>query len=165
MFPFGLLTATPPETVTLLGTAGAPIIRNEFGFSESGETYHIQFNLCSVTSAPNSLTRGKMEKAGYKEGISAVFTEIHDWVTPNDYQEGPYYVRLTAFADTAPDFSSHAVNGTTWHDMTGTNVYFGWSHNGPIIREGVVKVEIATDSGGSNIVATGYYRGRVNSSP
>ena len=105
-----------------------------------------------------------MQSAGFKDGVQAVFSTIHSWVIPNDYQEGPYYVRLTAFADTPPDFASPAVDGSTWHTTFG-NIEFGWSHNGVFFREGTVKIEIATDSGGTNIVATGYYRGRVNSSP
>lgn len=161
MFPFpSLLSATPPETVYLQGTAGSPVTRTMFGFSESSETYHISFNVCSITSGPNSLTRGKFEWAGYKEGDLAVYTEIHDWVVPNDFQQGPYYIRVTYESGTTPDFGTL----DTWLSSA-SNVIFGWSHNGPIVREGVVKVEIATDSGGSNIVATGYYKGRVNSSP
>lgn len=163
MFPFGtLLAAKPPESVFLNGSLGSPVTHDVNGFSESSETYHQRFNICSVDSIPNSLTRGKLERAGYKEGVLAVYTEVHSWVVPNDYQDGPYWARLTF--ETGTGVTPDVGTMDTWSPLT-SNFIFGWSHNGGVARGGTVKAEIATDDAGAEIVATGWYRGTVTVTP
>lgn len=65
-----------------------------------------------------------------------------------------YYVRATLDTGTAP--SGAALN--TWHALTTTRVWT-WSQSGDGANSGTIKVDIASDSGGLDIVATGYYRG------
>ena len=161
MFVTGLLTATPLETVQLQGTSGSPIVRTYNGFSESQQYGWRTFSITGVSSGPNNLIKGKIQTAGYMEGSSASYVNISDWVIPNDWNNGPYYVRITHVADDVPDTGSFG----TWRDLSTQNTIFGWRHNGISYREGTVKVEISTQQDEAGIIATGYYRGRVLVSP
>lgn len=156
MFPFGsMLSATPPETVTLQGTAGAPVSRTDSSILDPQDG---RITLAVVTTTFQTLTRGHIEWDGYVAGQSASYTSIHSWVTPNDYLLGPYYIRATLHADAAPDIGN-ALN--VWWSLTkdsGSNVFWTWSRNQIGSNTGTLKLEIATDSQGNNIVATGYYK-------
>jgi hypothetical protein len=74
-----------------------------------------------------------------------------------------YYIRAThspiPFSSTqvVPN-SGDALN--VWHSLATTR-RFSWSgadSGGPVQRDIMIKVEIAADAAGSNIIATGYYR-------
>ena len=54
-----------------------------------------------------------------------------------------------------------------WHVLNGSgeaNLTFTWTETTDGVAEttGTIRVDLATDSGGSNIVATGYYKGKAN---
>ena len=169
MWPIGgVLSSVPREVVTLLGTSGSPTQRSYNGFTESGETGHIyvQFT-CSPTGALNS-TKGYVEYDGYKEGTQInLQTNWHQWVDPLDFQDGPYYLQWTDTGDDDPPSGFSAAEGPgNWHEVAnnGTNIWWRQSHNGPITKWTTIKIELATDSGGTNIIATGYYRFGVSMS-
>ena len=116
--------------------------------------------LTGVTSG--SATKGFMQKDGYDSGDAISWSTGNAWVTPAAGW-GTVYVRLTAITNTM-DTTSHAIDGSTWHTMTedATNIWFYDSHGGPVVETATVQVEIATDSGGTNIVATAEYSTSVS---
>lgn len=150
--------------VALSGTQGAPILRTYDGVAPG--TGNITFVIAGVDFLQAGINRGNVESAGYKEGTQSSYTGINTattWINTKDYT-GDYWVRWNNDSgDTANWAGNSQVN--TWIKITNpdSNVLFGWSHSGPIFREGVVKVEIADaqEPIGSNILATGYYSGQV----
>ena len=139
---FGLTNASQPHTSILPDIARA---------------IH---QLTGVSSG--SATKGFMQKDGYDEGDAIAWNTGNQWVTPASGW-GVVYVRLTATSNTM-DNVSHTVDGSTWHTMTedATNIWFGDAHDGPVTETASVTVEIATDSGGTNIVASGLFSTSVS---
>lgn len=160
---FGGSTA---ETVSLSGTLGSP--RSALGVSFAPDAAVAIWLFAGLDSAPTSIVQGQAQK--YEGDLLDPFNFVSDnpstdWVQPNDFQNGPYYIRATfqtAGGDEAPSWPSSAALDT-WHIMTNgfVNLSWGWQSTitGGSLSQGTIKVEIATDSGGTNIVATGYYRG------
>lgn len=76
-----------------------------------------------------------------------------EWFYPESLDPfATYYVRATLESGTSPGGS--ALN--TWHALSGPEQWF-LNQVGIGSNTCVLKLEIATDSGGTNIVATGYY--------
>lgn len=113
----------------------------------------------------NGRVVGRVQNDGYDSGDAISFIAGTDFTTPNTGW-GTLYVRLTATSGT-PDSSTHAVDGTTWHTLTEGAVNISWTetHGGPVTESCTVLVEIATDSGGTNIVASGSYTSSVLAEP
>lgn len=88
-------------------------------------------------------------------GSITQFQSSTQWVIPNAYA-GDFWIRFSNYSGSNPN---SGYTGGTWLALT-TNRQIIWTTS-ITIRVGVQKVEIATDSGGSNIVATGYYGGDV----
>jgi hypothetical protein len=162
MWPIGgVLSSVARETVTLLGSSGSPTSKVYPGFSETGETANIYVQLTASSIGALGSTRGTVEWDGYMEGDQINLTsQWHDWVDPRDFQDGPYYLQWTDTGDDSPPAFSHAEGPDNWHTLSNGGANFWWrqSHNGPITKWTTIKIEIATDSGGTNIIATGYYR-------
>jgi hypothetical protein len=78
------------------------------------------------------------------------------WGIPIQFDIGDnYWVRATKISGDTPNNENDGFG--SWLNITATK---GWSHIQTVIGSRgptVIKIEIATDSGGSNIVATGYY--------
>lgn len=120
----------------------------------------ITFALNGVTSAGNGAVKGRVQSDEYNVGDAIVYTTRHSFTQPND-DWGTVYVRLTynSGSDTV-DSSSHAIDGTTWHTFTEdvNNIFWTTTHTsvvGSTVTD--VKVEIAEDSGGAVILASGSY--------
>lgn len=103
-------------------------------------------------------TKGYMSKFGGALGDPISWTNAHAWRTPTSGW-GTLYVRLTDVGSNAPTNSSHAINGSTWHTLTegSTNIWWNYQNSGTLPKSCQVLVEIATDSGGSNIVDSATY--------
>ena len=81
----------------------------------------------------------------------------HEWGSPEGTPPpSTYYIKFSADAGDAPASPSLP---TGWLALT-SDRSVTWQSTGSEV-DGSVKVEIATDAGGSNIVATGYYGGRI----
>jgi len=78
--------------------------------------------------------------------------------TTHSTPDQTYYIRATNHADSDPD-SGPALN--TWHSLASTRSWLWQAGPGFDFSRGTLKIEIATDSGGTNIIATGYYRGNA----
>lgn len=137
------------EVITLSGTTGDPNQAIDFETSPTNAQAWWDFK-----------TDGRI----WKEGLSAGFFQSGtEW--NSNYPDAPgrdYWIRATANADSAPNLGQ-TLN--TWHVLYGTGQSdrrWGWEEAAIGSYLGSIKVEIATDSGGSNIVATGYYEGRAD---
>ena len=166
MFPFmgGILDATPPETVSLSGTELAPISNSDIVFDDPGPVAAII--AISAVNTGNNLSRGYIEWDAYVSGVMVSYSPIQAWVSPLDFQDGPYYFRWNIVTGNSPNDTPTTVNSVvnTWLPLTnGANSYFwNWETTSLITYKGAtLKFEIATDSGGSNIIATGYYETKV----
>ena len=151
---------TEESSIVLGGTSGSPLQVNTTQFGS-------QLALCEWTfgaTTSGSITRGKVQKDGRYDGQARSMTTVSSWVIPNDFQEGPYYIRATDHdgGDMPTDGDALGV----WHSLTngGSNRFFTWINpsTGFSFQSGTIKVEIATDALGANIVATGYYKAIVN---
>ncbi len=172
MYPFLLAivaakgTTSPTESVNLSGTAVSP--RTWAHISIGGNEAVVSWLFGGKDGGTASIARGEVQRAGYDNGVQAIYTSIDtgtDWVIPHNFQEGPYWFRGTLESGDAPNIGL-ALGVWTSVSNDVNNFSFGWQKtggNGTV--SGTVKVEIATDSGGSNIVATGYYKGTATNEP
>lgn len=140
----------PTETITLGGTTSTPITYADFpqaapisigwGFYANGNVY-------------------KMGSANLQVVKTTALYSSTQWcnVTPST----TYYIRVSNFAGGNNIDTSISASLNTWLALT-TNRLFKYTDSRNITtyadEDGVIKVEIATDAAGSNIVATGYYR-------
>ncbi len=155
-------TSTGPA-YNLTGTSGSPTNRSQSSLDPADA--RVRWVICGATGA-NNTTKGRVMYDTYDAGDAVSFTTEHSWVVPNAGWT-TMYVRLTdngssGSATLTP--ISHAIDGTTWHTITEDSTTVGWTVGLDSVESSAyydVKVELATDSGGSNIVATGYYRGTV----
>ena len=84
-----------------------------------------------------------------------------EWDTDQPSPATDIWLRATLDAGSNPT-SGDALG--SWHILNGSgeaNRTFTWTEttDGVAVITGTLMVELATDSGGSNIVATGYYKG------
>ena len=77
---------------------------------------------------------------------------------------GTYYIRATTDSGSAPNSTVNTSDAVgSWLALSSNRSWY-WNEAGVGTYAGVCKIEIATDSGGTNIVATGYYSGNAESS-
>lgn len=76
--------------------------------------------------------------------------------TTHQTPDATYYIRATNAAGDNPDGGS-ALN--TWLALSTLRQWYWQAGPGFVTSAGTLKIEIATDVGGTDIVATGYYRG------
>lgn len=135
------------DVVTLSGSSGTPNTSSDFAISTDNASVYWQFN-----------TDGTVDRI--KTQQSDVFDIFPGVQWCNQSPTIDYWIRFTHNAGDASNFGN---SSGSWIAMT-TAVGQGWQEttNGFAETSGSSKVEIATDSGGSNIVATGYYGGTAN---
>ena len=116
------------------------------------------------TAGSSGQTKGYVQKDGYDSGDAITLANHEAWTTPLAGW-GTMYVRLSDTGAVSPTASSHAVDGSTWHTMTEDTTQIWWrtTATGAIVQVSTVLVELATDSGGTNIVASGSYTSTVSS--
>lgn len=142
--------ASPPtETISLEGTTSVP---ETFFDSGSG----IQDLVMGWTFNSD----GNVYKYESIYNVGGSGTYLHSSTTWNNITPSTtYYIRVSNFADNTLSISdSDTLN--TWLALTTTRT-FRYRDSRPLNSYGqamgTMKVEIASDSGGSNILATGYY--------
>lgn len=141
------LGAQEDERVILSGTTGSPNADTDFslgGVATAGWSFLVSGDLTKISG-------GAYSKPEWF-GIAGQTT--HE--TPDQ----TYYIRATLDAGNAPD------NGATlnvWHSLASARFWSWQCGPGFASNAGTLKIEIARDSGGTDIVDTGYYRGTVTS--
>lgn len=90
-----------------------------------------------------------------QEGTGAAWTPINattDWVQPNSYSSNDHWVRFEYVSGDSVGFTGTLNSWLQVSGVGGANQSMGWS-SVALDRSGVYSVQIATDSGGSNVVA------------
>ena len=151
----GLITKTTPgggggsDVISLSGTTGSPNYYEDVG----GGFPYVAFNVKDINDPtyPGELWVIRILGSDVRIGS--------EWCA-SPPTGSTYWVRGTAISGTSPTGS--ALN--TWLDLADTtiNINFIWQQLTVGSKGGVIKLEIADDSAGSNILATGYYEGFVN---
>ncbi len=144
-----LASAGGDEPVGLAGTSGAPRLAFDSSISPTVATVDWEFR-----------ANGEVWK---DEGGTATQDNAGTtWYTGGGSPPtSTYWIRFTkpVTLDDDPD-SGDALN--TWHELGTVTRLFGYNRSAAGGESGKIKVEIATDSTGTNIVATGYYDGEVD---
>lgn len=137
-----------------------------------------RFTLSGTDGTPNALTdastSGTVTATWQFETDGEVWT-FRDVGSDNQFQDGvefsskqpnsgkDLWIKATQTGVTTPGDAPNVGDSTdSWLKVRGTssaNRSWGWTQTGLGITEGTVKVDLSTDSGGSTIVATGYYKG------
>lgn len=139
--------AAPSETITLSGTSGTPIlvglIVSDSNYARVGLTFYTDGSITEASGAGGN-------------GNSA----FGNWcnVTPSQ----TYYIRCTQISTSAGSFGSAGDVSplNTWLALSSGRSFYVIDTRDTLVyanENTVVKIEIASDSGGSNILATGYY--------
>lgn len=142
-----LKTAVSSNTITLSGTSGSPNVASATAISP--DNCFAEWILQTDGTIDKNTTTGSSQ---FQTGI--------EWDSDQPTPAATYYVRATADTGDAPTSGS----GTgTWLALT-TQRTWRWTEvrNGFFSKIGAVKLEIDTVGDGSNIVATGYYRGSAS---
>ena len=132
--------------VQLSGTAGSPNTDTDFvinNTARAGWTFSLSGDLTKYSGSPYNGSEWF--------GVSGQSTHS----TPTQ----TYYIRATYESGNFADFGSYLM----WQPLTSTRTWYWEAGPGFDVNVGTMKIEIATDSGGTNIVATGYYRGNASS--
>jgi hypothetical protein len=144
------------ETISLSGTPSVPNMLNGIGPVYNGGTS--QWNIDNGFAFG---TDGHIYEWSYVEPGNLIYS-MSEWC--NTTPGTTYYIRITQeiipfnVTQVAPNAGStlgvwHALTTTRSVRWSGTDNFGAYGE-----RKINVKVEIATDSGGTNIVATGYYQ-------
>jgi hypothetical protein len=125
--------------ITLSGSAANP---NEAVESQAG----------AATAGWNFNTDGTVDKV--EGGTVTQFQDGIEWDVNQDVPVDDYWLRATVNTGDAPTTGNTGV----WNKISGAssaNYVLRWTKT--VSGSHSVKIEIASDSGGSTIVATGYY--------
>ena len=139
------LASTFGDTITLSGSSGTPneVVANEVDPDTAGAGW--VFN-----------SDGTVDE---EDGVLTQFQPGTEWSSKQPSPPATLYIRATPDTGSVPTVAaSAAVN--TWLALS-TNRAWIWEQDVPGTYQGSVKVEIAWDAAGSNIAATGYYKGRA----
>ena len=134
------------NTITLSGTSGSPNTDTDsfagpYGAAVAGWTFTTTGTVLQVS------TGGQ-----FQDGI--------EWTSEQDSPVNDYWLRATVDSGSTP-------SGTigSWSKVAGSGSSaqsYSWTRSGTAgTTAGTVKIEISNDSGGSNILGTGYYRGEA----
>lgn len=143
---------TSDDTITLSGTSGTPNLHSleDTGVNPSGGWIFDN--------------EGRVYKADSMWAKTTQFQDGTEWNGSQDVPTDDYWIRFTeqSFVDGGGTREYQNASLGSWLKVSGassTDRAFGVEDlSGDGATEFTVKVEIASDSGGSNIVATGYYK-------
>lgn len=135
--------------VILSGSAGSPNVDTDFAIAPADARAGWIFNSTGDCTKYSGSSHSKPEWFG-QPGET-----VHS--TPDQ----TYYIRATTESGDLPDFGTM----NTWLALSSGRTWY-WEATGTFeVSIGTIKIEIASDSGGTNIVATGYYRGSASTEP
>ena len=152
-FPYAVFVSRGPEVITLSGTTGSPISYTDVGEDPGNASVTWIFE----TDGEVQVLRLIESDFQYATGV-----QWSDW-QPTPGQD--YWIRATNNAGSNPTGGSGLG---TWLKVAGSgssNRSWVWFRATVGTTTGSIKVEIATDSGGTDIVATGYYEGAAQVFP
>jgi len=129
----------------LTGTTGSPNVSTDSDFSSG-----------TATSGWNFNSDGTLDR--YQSGSPVQWdTDPEQWIQNNLDPARDLWIRFTTNAGDLPTTSTGTL-GVTWNPVSSLAQIL-WVQSGVGDSGGSCKVEIATDSGGANIIMTGYYGG------
>lgn len=152
---YGVIVANV-EKVTLSGTNGSANTFSDFAISPG--TARAEWEFRAHLTDQSGLWREK------NTGSDTQFRAGVEWVNVSDPKKD-YWIKATQTGVTgAGDAPNVGDSLDTWLRLDGFFRSWGWEVSGPgfEFRYGAVRIDIATDSGGTEIVATGYYGGNVD---
>jgi len=135
--------------VILRGSSGSPI--TDFDF----ETFPTDAAAGWSFQSSGDLTKASGAAYNQPEWYGSALDTTHQ--TPDQ----TYYIRATLDSGVAPS-TGPALN--TWLSLASSRAWV-WSQSGLGTTEGTLKIEIASDALGTDIVATGYYEGSAEVEP
>jgi hypothetical protein len=144
----GFSATAPTETITLSGTTG------------SYNTTLVETQGVPAVASWTFKSNGTVFRTNIA-GDPVIFNFLTEWcnVTPSQ----TYYLRCTVQSGSL-DAGSDTAN--VWHALTADRFFAVVDYTAGVSPETVsMKIEIASDSGGSNILATGYYQATANQEP
>lgn len=156
MLAGGFMSQAAQEAAALRGSSGSPILRSYDALDPADAEVLWQLSV----SSSGTRVQGDIQSSGHDVGAGAIWTSdnaLTDWVNIKDYLD-LYWARATLNAGDAPTLGSGLG---TWLSLVkgGSQRFWGWRHTSiPGSTDGSIKLEISTDSSGTVIVATGYYR-------
>ena len=140
---------TPFRGVALSGTSGAANLSQDTDSSTATAGWRFQTN--GVTGRYEN---GTLDPNWGTNDIGPP----QEWYHPSAATP-PSGLYIRATLDSGDTVTTGTLN--TWQILSSDRLWT-WNYSGvPDTVDGTLKIEIATDSGGSNIIATGYYRGRA----
>lgn len=143
--------------VNASGTSGSPNISTDLRTTDPS----------GFTASAGWYFRSDGSVDEYDDGSIIEFNPSPDeWYVPNGAPGATYYIRFTLDAGTAANNITPAVG--TWGALSSDRyIYYSATVGalGTLVDNGTYQVDIATDSGGTNIIATGYYRWNIACSP
>lgn len=155
MLPIHYLAAVgsgaPSEIITLNGSNGSPVTFSDFTISPGTARAEWEFR-----------TNGEV----WREKANGLDTQYNAGVSWSNRQPTPgtFWIKATQSGVTgAGDVPDTGDSLDVWLSLS-VQRQWGWQVTGSGFQfsDGVVRVDIATDSGGTNIVATGYYGGNAD---
>ena len=143
------------EIYTLSGTDGTPILCADANDGSARAEWEFRVN---GTVWKETLSSGFVQ---YQNGV--------EWVDSQDSPVADVWIKATQSGLSTPgDAPNVGATLNTWHKLHGSGEalrYWGWSQAGIGVWDGTIRVDISTESDGTPIVATGYYRGSALALP
>lgn len=163
----------PTFTATIGGRNGRPITPAELSAGQTPESTGDIITLNGTTNLPNTILgetsggdivlgfefRSNGELRGVPQGGNSYIWAAGQW--SNQPPTGIYYIRFTRNSgrNSASDYSD-SLN--VWHQLNQSRFIRWFAPQDQLGQDrGSVRVDIATDAQGTDIVATGYYGVRV----
>ena len=148
--------AASVDVVTLSGSLGAPNTANHS--SSTSGTARAGWLFGVADAAP--IEKGTLHR---RQAATYDIPKPGEWTDNKAYTRN-FWIRARHDPDATGD-SAWGVAPTegssldTWTALSGTDPYWYWTSTSTSIVQGVIEVSISIDSGGSVIIATGYYKG------
>lgn len=159
-FPYGVMVPAG-NTITLHGTSGSPILSTD----TDGTSAVALWTWYGDNASQSGISyEGRMAD---KQGDTTDNYDVgNGWTSEQDTVTNDYWIRFTAQSGDTSEMQFTGVSGyDVWHAITnsgdtGTTCTLTLiaAGKGSFTYDATVKVEIAGGSGGTPLLATGYYR-------